>query len=446
MRIVPFPGRGEVEPGDAWHIELDAALNGEGEGAAADSWRELRAGVRALAPAMPPEFEHGLRERLAAQGARGLRPAPSERAGASERGDASATPVPAASAGPANPSAESTRPPSPGRANGAPGRSRGRLGGLLTAGPRRAVAGAAIAGAVLAAVLVAGPLGAGNRPPGEALRQPRSAPSGPAVQAPAAASRAANGAVAQSAKGSSAGAAASVPAAGAEAGAPGRVQQRAATVSLSASASEVQTVADRVARLATSLGGFVRSSQVQVLAPREGTSHAELDLRLPSAKLAAALASLGELAPLRSESQSLQDITNAYDAARQRLRDATAERQALLRALARASTEGEIDSLRERLAQARRAITEAQAAFGALARRASASEVEVTVLGDAPAASEGLTLHRGLDDARRVLVATLAVLLIALAILVPVALLILALASARRAWRRQQRERALDAR
>jgi hypothetical protein len=60
--------------------------------------------------------------------------------------------------------------------------------------------------------------------------------------------------------------------------------------------------------------------------------------------------------------------------------------------------------------------------------------------------SEGLTLSRGLHDAGRVLVVTLAVLLIAAAVLVPLALVIFALAAGRRTWRRHQRERVLDAR
>jgi hypothetical protein len=70
--------------------------------------------------------------------------------------------------------------------------------------------------------------------------------------------------------------------------------------------------------------------------------------------------------------------------------------------------------------------------------------VEVTVVGDARAASEGLTLHRGLHDAGRVLLVTLTVLLIAAAILVPLAILLAALAAGVRAWRRYQRERVLD--
>jgi septal ring factor EnvC (AmiA/AmiB activator) len=171
-------------------------------------------------------------------------------------------------------------------------------------------------------------------------------------------------------------------------------------------------------------------------------------LKLPSARLAAALAAIARLAPVSSESQSLQDITNAYEAARQRLADARAERQALLKALAAAKTEGEIDSLRERLSQARNAINRDQSALHAVSQRASTAEVEVTVLANAdanPTTSEGLTLHSGLHDALRVLTVALIAMLIAAAVLVPIALMIAALAIARRVWRRYQRERALDA-
>jgi hypothetical protein len=221
------------------------------------------------------------------------------------------------------------------------------------------------------------------------------------------------------------------------------VQQLGASIRLTTTPGEVQATADRVSRLATSEGGFVQSSHVNT---GEGAGEANLTLSLPSAKLSAALASLGGLAPVRAESQTLQDITNAYDAARQRLSDATAERQALLRALAKASTAGAIDSLRERLAQNRGAIANAHTAFQEVSQRASTSEVEVTVVGDRSVGSEGLTLSRGLRDAGRVLVVTLAVLLIAAAVLVPLALVIFATVAGRRTWRRHQRERVLDAR
>ena len=291
------------------------------------------------------------------------------------------------------------------------------------------------------AVVIAGPWRAGTGPIEPAL--PR-ASSQLGVSGPTDAIRAAKGAANATTRQGDLEPATSGPTASAPAAAPpGRVQQLAASITLGTTPNDVQETADRVSRLAVSDGGFVQSSHVNV---GQGTGEASLDLSLPSAKLSAALASLGQLAPVRAESQSLQDITNTYDAARQRLGDATAERQALLRALARATSEGEIDSLRERLSQNRGAIGQAQSALQVVSQHASTAEVEVTVLGDAKAGSEGLTLHRGLRDAGRVLVVMLVVLLIAAAVLVPLALLLAALATARRMWLRYQRERVLDAR
>jgi hypothetical protein len=407
MKVIPFPGGDSAGPDDAWLAELEAALNGDGEGAIADSWRELRHDVRALVPPMAPEFERELGERIAERGARAASKQPHRRSGW-------------------------LRPP-------------GRLG---------AAASVAAIGAVIAAVVIAGPWRAGTGPAGALPHRPvassnagRAESARPLPQASNEAFRAAKSATAEGAS-ASAGAAsnapASAPAAGGAGSAPGRVQQLAASITLAATPNDVQETADRVSRLAVSDGGFVQSSHVQV--QQSGTSEANLMLSIPSAKLSTALASLGQLAPVRAESQSLQDITNTYDAARQRLSDATAERQALLHALSRATTEGQIDSLRERISQNRGAIAQAQAALQTVSRHASTAEVEVTVLGDAHAGSEGLTLHRGLHDAGRVLVVTLVVLLIAAAILLPLALLAVALATARRTWRRYQRERVLDTR
>ncbi|HEY5343405.1 MAG TPA: DUF4349 domain-containing protein [Solirubrobacteraceae bacterium] len=417
MKVIPFPGGGSAGPDEAWLAELEAALNGDGEGAIADSWRELRQDVRALVPPIAPEFERELGERIAERGARAASKQPDRRLGW-------------------------LRPP-------------GRLG---------AAASVAAIGAVVAAVVIAGPWRAGTAGPIEApSNQPavssnagraesstagRAESAHPLPQASNEAFRAAKSATAEGSASASAGAASNAPALAPAAGgaglAPGRVQQLAASITLAATPGDVQETADRVSRLAVSDGGFVQSSHVQV--QQSGTSEASLDLSLPSAKLSAALASLGQLAPVRAESQSLQDITNTYDAARQRLGDATAERQALLHALSRATTEGQIDSLHERISQNRGAIAQAQAALQTVSRHASTAQVEVTVLGDAHTGSEGLTLHRGLHDAGRVLVVTLVVLLIAAALLLPLALLAVALATARRTWRRYQRERVLDTR
>jgi len=407
VRIIPFPGRDDASPDmgldQGWLADLEAALNGTSESPGADSWRQLRDDVRALAPPMAPELERGLGERIAERGARSASKQPHRRLGW-------------------------LRPP-------------GRL--------RAATAVAAIA-AVTGAVVIAGPWRPGTRSieapsnqPAESSNAGRAGPSDHlGLSGPKGATHAAKGAAGEPGASASAGAASNAPAFNGVAAPPGRVQQLAASITLAATPNDVQETADRVSRLAVSDGGFVQSSHVQV--QQTGTSEANLALSLPSAKLSAALASLGQIAPVRGESQSLQDITNTYDAARQRLADATAERQALLRALSKATTEGQIGSLHERITRNRNAITQARSSLQAVSQHASTAEVEVTVLGDAHTASEGLTLHRGLHNAGRVLVVTLVVLLIAAAILVPLALLIVVLLGARRMWLRYQRERMLD--
>jgi RNA polymerase sigma factor (sigma-70 family) len=395
MRIITFPGGDPADPESTWVLELEDALNGEAQGSSAESWRELREDVRALAPPMTPAFEQRLRERLA------------ERQTARRRHSRL------------------------GRA-----RALGRARRLIR--PRAVAAMASVAVAILA-VLVVG-LGGSRRPGSEARPEfavAHRAGGAPAVKAasPVHAEKAAE-APATSATGSSAakaGAQDLAPATGGPAAPPGRVQQLAASVSLSVSPASVQSISEGVARLAVRNEGYVQQSHVQV--QQHGSSEASLSLKLPSARLAAALAAIARLAPVSAESQSLQDITNAYEVARQRLADARAERQALLRALAAATTEGQIDSLRERLSQSRSAITQDQAAVQSVSQRASTAEVEVTVLADAAGSSstsEGLTLRRGLHDALRVLTVAL------------IGILIAGLAIARRVWRRYQRERALD--
>lgn len=399
MRVIPFPGASGTGPEESWLAELEAALSGTGQGPRADSWRELRGDVRAIAPSMSPEFERELGQRIAERSARS-----------------------------------------------APKQPHRRLGWLRPTAP--AFAAVPVALAVIAAVLIAAPWRPANHAAGSFGRSSsisaRANQLGPAESAPVAgAIHAAKSAAAEPSASASAGAAANAPdlVSGAAA-APRRVQQLSASISLSATPSEVQTIADRVSRLTVSEGGFVQSSHVN---EGEKTGEATLALSLPSAKLSAALASLGQIAPVRAENQSLQDITNTYNAARQRLTDATAEQRALLRALSRATTEGQIDSLRARLAQAGGAIARARSALQAVSQQASTAEVEVTVIGDARAGSEGLTLHRGLHDAGRVLTVTLIVLLIAIAVLVPLGLVAIALATVRRAWGSYRRERILDA-
>jgi hypothetical protein len=428
MRIIPLPGGGPASPDEAWHLELEAALNGESEGAVADSWRELREDVRALAPPIAPGLEEHIREQLDRRAAR-------SRAGAVQGPELPA----ASSAGLAASSGSTARPTG---SDGFFGGRLRRLGRLRPLGRSGAAGALAAVGALVAALVIAAPWR--TAPPSYTAHPNIGRPAAPASAAGGVSAAAkAPSAAAASREGAPASAAATGIPQASPGSTPGRVQQLAASVSLSTTPANVQATSDGVARIAVRDEGFVQSSHVQV--QQQGPSEATLTLRLPNARLSAALASIGQLAPVSAESQSLQDITDTYDAARRRLADATAERQALLRALSAATTEGQIDSLRERLSQASSAITQARAALQTISQRASTAEVEVTILGSGRASSEGLTLHRGLHDAGRVLLVALIVLLIAAAILLPLALVLAALAAGGRAWRRYQRERVLQA-
>jgi hypothetical protein len=232
------------------------------------------------------------------------------------------------------------------------------------------------------------------------------------------------------------------------AGAPGesatRLQQLGASISLAAGSEGVQAVADRVGALTVEAGGFVESSKVEL--QRGAAGEASLTLKLPSAKLAAVLARLQRLAPVRAETQSLQDLSGQYDAVGARLSAARAERDALLRALAKAETAPALESLHQRIAQADGTIAAAEREQARISHTASQAQVEVTVLSEAPHASTGLTLGNGLSDAGHVLATALAVALIALAVLIPLGLILAVLLAGARGLRRQRRERALDAR
>ncbi len=401
MRIVPFPADEPLPGQEAWTAELEAALRGESQRPDAHAWRVLRDDVRALAPAMTPAFEERLEQEL-------------ERRGALER----------------------------------------RRRSWSLASHRRSAVGAAatVAVALVAALLISGShgsapvigspaptqrtpataLGSSARGPKAEASSPSSTPAPSATSGGSAASEAAHVSPSIAASG----------AAGAVS-APGREQQLAASITLGGTPQDLQATSEQVAQLTVRDGGYVQSSNVQVR--QQGASEATLALRLPSARLAAALAAIGRLAPVRAENQSLQDITGAYNAAHRQLSDAEAEQRALLRALAAASTEAQIDSLHARLAASRAAIARAQSSVNSISARASTSEVEVSILGDTRAGSEGLTLHKGLHDAGQVLLVVGIAILILAAVLVPLALLLAGVAGARRTWRRYQRERALGA-
>jgi Domain of unknown function (DUF4349) len=435
MRIVPLPADEPLPGQEAWVAELEAALRGESQRPDAHAWRELRDDVRALAPTMTPAFEARIAQELERCGAL------AGDAGTGMRSQDDAASSRQASAGDRSSSRSVAL-------------ARGRRGLWSLASHRRSAVGAAagVAIALVVALVISGSHGLA----------PVIESGAPARRTPAAArghgargAKAAESSSTSTTPGPSAGlggssasavvrASPSIGASGATGAfsASGRVQQLAASITLDSSPQNLQAISDRVAQLTARDGGYVQSSNVEV--QQAGASEATLALRLPSARLAPALAAIERLAPVRAANQSLQDITDAYRAAHQQLRDAEAEQRALLRALAAASTETQIDSLHARLAASRAAIARAQSSVNSISARASTSEVEVSILGDTRAGKEGVTLHKGLRDAGQVLLVVVIAILVLAAVLVPLALLLAGVAGTRRTWRRYQRDRVLN--
>lgn len=227
-----------------------------------------------------------------------------------------------------------------------------------------------------------------------------------------------------------------------------RIQETSASLTLVAPPRRIADVADGIVRVTDALGGFVVSSTVSSTDGDGGGGIFEI--RVPSAKLQPALAELSKLAHVQSREQSSQDITAESVSARDRLQDARAERVALLRRLARAATQAEIDSVKGRLRIVSSRIAAAKADLGRVNNRASFSNVSVSLASDPAAGEPGeedgqWSPGDAARDAVRVLEVIAGVALIALAVALPLAVLGALLYLGARLATRRRRERALDA-
>lgn len=221
-----------------------------------------------------------------------------------------------------------------------------------------------------------------------------------------------------------------------------RVERR-ATLALGVPRARIDDVAADVLRITDAAGGIVASSTVADGAG--GTAGATFDLRIPAARLEATLARLSELGTVRTRTQSSLDITSSFVGPRDRLQEARAERQALLRALAKADTANETASIKARLRVAGQEIAAARTELRQLAQRADYSAVSLTLepRRDAGGAAGPWTPKDALRDAAGILRYAAGVLLLGLAIGLPLALLAGLGYAGARAVRRRRRHRAL---
>lgn len=210
---------------------------------------------------------------------------------------------------------------------------------------------------------------------------------------------------------------------------------------------ELESAAADVSRITRAANGYVATSDLSMGSGGAGT--ATFELRVDSARLDRAIDQLSDLGTVTSQNERSRDITSALDGATARLEDATKERKALLAALAKAESAGEIASLRTRIAENRRLRARLDADLQRVQRRADLTTISLTLAapskGD-PADDDGdWSLGDAADDAWAALRAILGGLLVAAAVAAPFALIAAAGWLMHRRRRRAARERALDA-
>jgi hypothetical protein len=213
-------------------------------------------------------------------------------------------------------------------------------------------------------------------------------------------------------------------------------------MTLAAPPARIDEVASAAGTTATALGGFVASSEVTA------GQGAQLELRVPSERLDAAVARLQRLGHVRALQRATLDITGDLHTARQAVADLRAERASLLRRLAAAGTPRIADHVRARLGVVTRRLNDARARVAGVRARANLTTLSLTITpehrGSAPGGGHPWTPGDALHDAARVLEVAAGVVVVALAVVAPFALLGLLAWLAGRTLTRRRRERLLD--
>jgi hypothetical protein len=228
--------------------------------------------------------------------------------------------------------------------------------------------------------------------------------------------------------------------------APGRSDrkiERSVALELETPVDQMSRVAEQVTAVTDRHGGFVLSSSVST---GEDGAGGDFDLRIPSARLRPALRDLAALAEVRTQSQTGRDVTREHVTAKDRLRAARAERRSLLRRLEVATTDEEAEAIRRRLDLVAGEINGLRAQLRDLRLRTDYSVVTVTLLAkdsNGGGGAGGGSFDDALGDAGDLLVTVAGWLVRALAVALPLGVLVLAGWGAGRLLRRRQRESAL---
>jgi uncharacterized protein DUF4349 len=227
----------------------------------------------------------------------------------------------------------------------------------------------------------------------------------------------------------------------------GRKITQSAQLALSAAPTRIDAVAQEVFDVIGRENGVVKRSNVTATGGSDG--YAEFQLSVPSSALADTMASLSRLhyAHVSSRTDTTQDVNDAYVATARRLADDRALRTALLKQLANATTQSQINSLNSQLHGAEAAIAGDQATLRSMNRQINNSQITLTInaaLVPVARGSSSFTIGKAAHDAGRVLTIAAGVALITLAVLVPIGIVGAFAWWSFVATRRRRREQALD--
>jgi uncharacterized membrane protein (Fun14 family) len=229
----------------------------------------------------------------------------------------------------------------------------------------------------------------------------------------------------------------------------GRQVVQSAQLSLSTRPSQVDDVAQQVFDVVSAQNGVVENSTVTASSGVSG--YAQFQLSVPSSNLQQTMSALSRLhgASVVSRTDASQDITGQAGGAGRRLADARALRTSLLRQLANATTQSQVNSLKAQIRDAEASISSDLSTLRSLHRQVDNSKISVTVNaamapGHAGSGGGGFTIGKAAHDAGRVLVVVAGVALIALAVLVPLSLVVALGLWLAALVRRRRREQALD--
>lgn len=217
-----------------------------------------------------------------------------------------------------------------------------------------------------------------------------------------------------------------------------------AEITLGTDPDGVQEVANKVVEVTDDHNGIVMDSSVAD--GEEGRAGASFSLLIPSGQVESAVADLSGIADLRSRSQELTDITVPTNRAEDAVADSKAKIASLLGELEQTYDEDERAALEQRIRWERSDLRRAETRLNQLERRADYTPVAVRVEtgGDSVSDDESSWgLSDAVDDAGKLLGVAAGVTLLALAVAIPIGIVVLIALAINRAWVRRSRHRAL---